>query len=81
MHGYPRACEQRGRAAPDDIEQTPMALTIAIIVTGHDLCRIGGADWGGMRCVSPKVSECQKEEHREKQVRRPTLVLPKECVS
>jgi hypothetical protein len=78
MHGYPRACEQCGEATPDDIEQTPMALTIATIVTRQDLCRIRGADWGGTRCVSPEVGERQKEEHREKQVRRPILVLPKE---
>ena len=76
MHGYPRTCEQGGEATPDDTEQTPMVLTIATIVTRHDLCsRIGGASWGGTRCVSPKVGERQKEEHRGKKVQRPVLVL------
>lgn len=80
MHGYPRACEQRCKATPDNIEETPMALKIATIITRHDLCGIGGADWGGTRCVSPKVGERQKEEHRGKRV-RPILVLPKECIT
>jgi len=65
MYSYPRACEHRGEATPDDIEENPMALTIAniVVTTQQSWCRIECADWGGKRCMSPKIGERQKEEH------------------